>query len=458
MSKAAVELARVQLEKMRIVAPFAGIVGLRHVSVGEYLTAGQALVNLEAIDPVKADFRVPEKFLPAIRTGQGISIRLDAFPGETFKGEVYAIDPRIDVSGRSLLVRAKVPNPDRRLRPGLFARVTVLLQLKQDALTIPEQAIVPQGDSQFVFKIVDGKVTLTKVKIGMRRSGRVEILDGLSVDDEVVTAGQLKLRDGAAGIRRHGRRGLGVTLPELSIKRPVFATVMSLVLVLVGLVSYDRLSVREYPAIDPPVITVETDYPGASAAIVETQVTQVLEDSLAGIEGIDFITSISRQELSQITVTFKLDRNPDYAAADIRDRVGRVRGRLPEEIDEPIIQKREADAQPIMYLAFSSKRHSALEITDYADRYVKDQLTTLNGVAEVRLFGDRAYSMRIWLDPERLAAYQLTPQDVENALRRQNVEVPSGRIESLQREFTVLAETDLRTPRAIQRSHHQGCQ
>ncbi|HSD91695.1 MAG TPA: efflux RND transporter permease subunit [Methyloceanibacter sp.] len=237
-----------------------------------------------------------------------------------------------------------------------------------------------------------------------------------------------------------------MTLPELSIKRPVFATVMSLVLVLIGLVSYERLSVREYPAIDPPVITVETTYPGASAPIVETQVTQVLEDSLAGIEGIDFIASISRQESSQITVTFKLDRNPDYAAADIRDRVGRVRGHLPEEIDEPIIQKREADAQPIMYLAFSSERHSALEITDYADRYVKDQLQTLNGVAEVRLFGDRQYSMRIWLDPERLAAYSLAPQDIEAALRRQNVEVPSGRIESLQREFTVLAETDLRTP------------
>lgn len=237
-----------------------------------------------------------------------------------------------------------------------------------------------------------------------------------------------------------------MTLSEISIKRPVFATVLSLVLVLVGLVSYQRLSVREYPAIDPPVITVETSYPGASAAIVETQVTQILEDSLAGIEGIDFITSISRQESSQITVTFKLDRNPDYAAADIRDRVGRVRGHLPEEIEEPIIQKREADARPILYLAFSSTTHSALEITDYADRYVKDQLQTLNGVAEVRLFGDRAYSMRLWLDPERLAAYQLTPQDVENALRRQNVEVPSGRIESLQREFTVLAETDLRTP------------
>jgi membrane fusion protein (multidrug efflux system) len=197
-AKAAVELASVQLDKTKIVAPFSGIVGLRQVSVGEYITAGKALVNLEAIDPIKADFRVPEKFLPAIKVGQNIRIGVDAFPGETFDGKVYAIDPRIDVAGRSLLVRAKVPNKDQQLRPGLFARVTVLLKLKEDALTVPEQAIVPQGDSQYVFKINDGKVKLTKVTLGMRRSGRVEILDGLSANDEVVTAGQLKLRDGTS--------------------------------------------------------------------------------------------------------------------------------------------------------------------------------------------------------------------------------------------------------------------
>jgi membrane fusion protein (multidrug efflux system) len=197
-STAATELARVQLEKTRIVAPFSGIVGLRHVSVGEYITAGQALVNLEAIDPVKADFRVPEKFLPAIRVGQTIRIKVDAFPDASFEGKVYAIDPKLDVSGRSLLVRALVPNNDQLLRPGLFARVTVLLQLKEDALTVPEQAIVPQGDSQFVYKIVDGKVKLTKVVTGTRREGRVEIVEGLTVGDEVVTAGQLKIRDGSA--------------------------------------------------------------------------------------------------------------------------------------------------------------------------------------------------------------------------------------------------------------------
>ncbi|MDZ7839964.1 MAG: efflux RND transporter permease subunit [Gammaproteobacteria bacterium] len=235
-------------------------------------------------------------------------------------------------------------------------------------------------------------------------------------------------------------------LSDTCIRRPVFATVLSLVVVLLGVVSYDRLTVREYPNIDPPVVNVETTYSGASAEIMETQVTQILEDSLAGVEGIDFITSISRQEQSQITVTFDLDRDPDGAAADVRDRVSRVRGRLPDEIEEPIIQKVEADAQPIIYLAFSSSRHSPLDITDYADRYVKDQLQTLTGVAEVRIFGERRYSMRIWLDPEKMAAYEVTVQDVEAALRNQNVEVPSGRIESDKREFTVLSQTDLRTP------------
>ncbi len=235
-------------------------------------------------------------------------------------------------------------------------------------------------------------------------------------------------------------------LSDVCIRRPVLATVLSLVVALIGLVAYARLTVREYPNIDPPVVTVDTRYPGASAEIVETQIAQVLEESLAGIEGVRILTSTNRQEQSQISVTFRLGRAPDAAAADVRDRVSRVRNKLPQDIDEPLIQKVEADAQPIIYLAFYSDRHSALEITDHADRYVKDQLQTLPGVAEVRLFGERRYAMRIWLDPARMAAFGVTPQDVEAALRRQNVEVPSGRIESVSREFTVLSETDLRTP------------
>ncbi|CAK0753553.1 Uncharacterized transporter HI_0895 [Azospirillaceae bacterium] len=235
-------------------------------------------------------------------------------------------------------------------------------------------------------------------------------------------------------------------LSDLSIRRPVLATVMSLAVVLIGLVSYQRLSVREYPKIDEPVVTVETVYKGAGAEIIESQITQPLEESLAGVEGIDVMSSISRSEKSQITMRFRLTRNPDEAANDVRDRVGRVRALLPSEIDEPVIAKIEADAQPIIYLAFSSSRHTALEVTDFADRYVKDRLQNLSGVAGVRIFGERRFAMRLWLDPARMAAHRVTAQDVEAALRRQNVEIPAGRIESVEREFTVVAETDLRTP------------
>lgn len=232
-------------------------------------------------------------------------------------------------------------------------------------------------------------------------------------------------------------------LPDLCIRRPVLATVMSLVVVLLGLVSYDKLTVREYPKIDEPVVTVRTTYRGASPEIVESQVTKPLEDSLAGIEGVDVLSSISRQEDSQISIKFKLERDPDSAAADVRDRVSRVRQRLPDDIDEPVIAKVEADANPIIYLAFSSDRHSPLEVTDVATRIVKPRLQTLPGAADVRVFGDRQYSMRIWLDRTRLAGFGLTTQDVEDALRRQNVEIPAGLIESRKREFAVVARTDL---------------
>lgn len=235
-----------------------------------------------------------------------------------------------------------------------------------------------------------------------------------------------------------------MNLPGLCIQRPVFATVMSLLILLLGVISYDRLTVREYPKIEEPVVTVTVTYPGASAEIIESQITQPLEESLSGIESIEYISSVSREERSQITVTFDIDRDVDVAANDVRDRVGRTRSRLPDEVDEPVVAKVEADAQPIIYLAFSSDRHSQLQVSDYVDRFVKDRLQTLPGVAEVNINGERRWSMRIWLDRSRLAAYGLTPQDIENSLRLQNIEIPAGRIESTDREFTVLSETDLR--------------
>ncbi|KPL54033.1 efflux RND transporter permease subunit [Prosthecomicrobium hirschii] len=237
-----------------------------------------------------------------------------------------------------------------------------------------------------------------------------------------------------------------MSLSELCVRRPVFTTVMTVMMVLIGAVSYQRLSVREYPNIDEPVVSIVTRYPGASPEIIESQVTQVIEGSVAGIEGIDVLTSSSRSESSRITARFRATVNPSEAASDVRDRVGRVRGRLPDAIDEPIITKVEADAQPIIYISFASKRHSSLQITDYLDRYIVDRLKNVDGVADVTIFGERRYAMRVWLDDQRLAAYQLTTTDVENALKGQNLELPSGRIESNDREFNVLSRTGLNTP------------
>ncbi|MBS0321999.1 MAG: efflux RND transporter permease subunit [Proteobacteria bacterium] len=235
-------------------------------------------------------------------------------------------------------------------------------------------------------------------------------------------------------------------LPEICIKRPVFATVLSLIILLVGLISYQRLSVREYPRIDEPVVSVTTTYRGASAEVVESQVTKILEDSLAGIEGVEIMTSQSRSERSQINVRFTLKRDPDSAAADVRDKVARVRAKMPDTIDEPVIAKVEADSQPVIYIAVQAGSLTPLEASDYVKRYVQPRLSVLPGASDVRIFGERQVSMRIDIDRTRLAGYGLTVQDVESAITRQNAEIPAGRVESTAREFTVVAETDLQTP------------
>ena len=189
-----------------------------------------------------------------------------------------------------------------------------------------------------------------------------------------------------------------------------------------------------------------TVYKGATAQVIESAITQPLEDSLSGIEGIKTIKSQSREEVSQITITFVAAREIDGAANDVRDRVARIRKNLPAASDNSVVSKIEADAQPILWIALSSDRHSPMEMSDYADRYLTDPLKALPGVASVIIGGERKYAMRVWLDRERLAAQGLTAQDVEDALNRENLDSPSGRIESTEREFTVQARTDLRSP------------
>ncbi len=237
-----------------------------------------------------------------------------------------------------------------------------------------------------------------------------------------------------------------MTLPDLSIRRPVLTSMMSLALVLFGLVSLTRLPVRELPNIDPPVVSVTTVYPGANARVVETEVTERLEEAISNIEGIKTLTSTSREQVSNITVEFDLSRDVDLAAQDVRDRVARVRGQLPEDILEPVVAKQESDAQPIMWISVNSDRHSPRELTTIAELQIKNRLQTVAGVSSVIIGGEKRFAMRLWLDAERLAAHGVTVLDVQRALREQNVELPSGRVENLDREMTIQTLGELKTP------------
>jgi multidrug efflux pump len=228
----------------------------------------------------------------------------------------------------------------------------------------------------------------------------------------------------------------------------VLATVMSLVIVLVGAISLSRLPNRELPDVDPPVVSVTSVYRGAAPEVVETSVTQPLEDELIGIEGIRHITSESREQVSVITIEFELSRDVDEAANDVRDRVARVRGTLPDEMDDPVVAKRDSDASPVMWIAFAGARYSQIELSTIAETRVKDRLSKLPGVSNVIIAGERRYSMRVWIDNSKLTAFNLTVADVEAALQRENVDLPSGRVEGSSREFTVRTLGELKTPDA----------
>jgi multidrug efflux pump len=235
-------------------------------------------------------------------------------------------------------------------------------------------------------------------------------------------------------------------LSKISIERPVLATVMSLVIVLFGIISFTQLPVREYPDIDPPVVSVVTLYRGASASVVETEITDVLEEQFATLEGVKTVKSSSKEGGSVITIEFELDRDVNEAANDIRDRVSRIRGTLPAEIEDPVISKVDANAQPIIWLALFSETQSTLELSYFADQVLKEKIQRLSGVGGVFLGGERRYAMRVWIDPLRLAAHKLTTYDIELAVRNENAEIPGGRVEGEKREFTVRTRGELTTP------------
>ena len=240
-------------------------------------------------------------------------------------------------------------------------------------------------------------------------------------------------------------------LSDISVTRPVFATVINLLLVAFGLVAFDRLSLREYPDIDPPIISIRTEYIGAAAAVVESRITKIIEDSIAGIEGVKTITSSSRDGVSNVQLEFHLSRDIDAAANDVRDRVARVTNRLPDEADPPRVEKTDADEQPIMWLNLTSSTLDSMALSDYANRYLVDRFSALEGVSRVMVSGGLDYAMRIWLDRQAMAARNITVADVEAALRAQNIELPAGTVKSRERDFVVQVTRGYSTPEDFSR-------
>jgi multidrug efflux pump len=237
-----------------------------------------------------------------------------------------------------------------------------------------------------------------------------------------------------------------VKLSDLSVRRPVFAAVVAMLIAVIGIVGFFSLSVREYPDVDPPVVSVQTQYIGAAASVVETRVTQVLEEQLSGVEGLQTITSRSQDGQSSITIEFYPGRSIESAANDVRDRVGAAAGNLPDDVRPPEVRKVDADASPILFLVISKPGWSPLELSDYVDRNIIDRFSSLEGVARVFIGGEARPAMRVWMQPERLAAFGLTPGDLEAALRRQNVELPAGRLESAQQNVTLRVDRPFATP------------
>lgn len=233
-------------------------------------------------------------------------------------------------------------------------------------------------------------------------------------------------------------------LSDISVKRPVFAMVLSLILLVVGLMSYERLPLRELPNIDPPVVSINTEYRGASAEVIDTRITKVLEDAISGIEGIKVIDSSSQDGRSQISIEFNLSRDIESAANDVRDAVARVANQLPDDLDPPRIAKVDADSDVMIWFNLTGKDMPSVELADYAKRHIVDRLSVIDGVSTVRIGGPGAYAMRVWIDREALAARQLTVSDIEAALQKENVELPAGQLESRERDLTVRVERGYR--------------
>ena len=425
-ARARVMLAKKALADTIVRAPFAGVVGQRLVSVGDYVQRGTKVASVLRTNPLRVQLTVPEQFSAGVAVGRSVSFEVDASPGQKFTGQVRYVSPALEADSRTLVVEAVVPNDSGALKPGAFATALIEQANRSPGVLTPAAAVRTVSGTSRVFVVAGDTAEERIVTIGQPLGDLVEITNGLKAGEKVATSNV-----DAVGRRRPGRRRSRCVmqwLAELCVRRPVFASVLILSLVVVGAFAFGQLGIDRLPKVDFPTVTVTTRLPGAAPEQVESEVTDKVEEAVNTISGIDQLNSNSAEGISQVIVTFRLEKNADVAAQEVRDRVNRILPLLPRTIMQPTIEKQDPDAAPILTIAVTANK-PIRDVTEYADKVLRRRLESADGVGQVLVLGGRKRQINVWVDADRLRAYNLTVNDVSRTLQSQNADIPGGRID-----------------------------
>ncbi len=457
---------RAAIDRKTIRAPFSGILGIRQVNLGQYLSGGDPLVTLQSLNPIRVNFGVPQQAVGQVRVGRTVRITADDLASVALTGQVTAIDSLVDEATRNIQVQVTLANPAGRLRPGMFVQAEVIVGAASAVVALPASAISYASFGDSVFIVTDMKdrrrPELPRRAAAVRQArwhpwrpggdhdrrqsrrrggdlGRVQAPQRCRGPDQ---------QQSPAGERsRAEAREQLMKFTDLFVKRPVLAIVVNLVILIAGLQSIRALSVRQYPRSDIAVVKVSTVYTGANADLVRGFITTPLERVIASADGIDYMESSSAQGLSTITVRLRLNYDTNDALTQIQAKVAQVRNDLPPEAEAPIIEVENADTQfAALYLSFSSDDLDQNQITDYLIRVVQPRLSAISGVQRADILGDRTFAMRIWIKPDQMAAHGISPSMLREALARNNYLSALGRTKGSMVSVNLVANTDLRTP------------
>ncbi len=424
------------------------MVAERLVDEGQTVSANAPLLRIVELDPITGVIFVTERDYGRLQAGQGVVLTTDAYPGETFRGRIERIAPVFREATRQARVELNIANPGDRLKPGMFVRATVVLDRVTDAVIVPEQALTTRADRTGVFVVgADGRSVLWReVETGIRDGERVQV-KGEGIAGRVVTLGQQLVDDGSPilipGDSAAPARGAAeaMKLPQFSVRRPVFTTMVTLIVIVLGGVSLHRLKIDLLPNIELPTLTIRTEYAGASPEVMERLVTQIIEEIVATIPGVEEMTSQSSEGSSSVRVSFVWGTNIDTAALDVQSKLEDEINELPDDIVRPRVSKFDIASYPVVLLGISSSL-DPVELTQLIEDQIRYRFGRLPGVAQVDLWGGFNREVRIGLDPDRIKALGLPLDDVLQAIRDANLDLPAGKIEQGRYEVTLRAPAE----------------